>query len=558
MPLDSTAVACICSELKNKIVNGKIEKIQQPERDEIVLSIRNTGAHYRLLISADTANPRIHLTEYRKDNPMTAPMFCMLLRKHLTGGKITGVSQPDFERIINIDIESYNELGDVTAKRLSAEFMGRHSNIILIDPEDKIIDSAHRVDMSVKEARGILPGLRYTPPPSQNKINPLAASEDEIRSALSEFSEKSIIRSFYGISPLAAREILAWGEDTPREMVKFFDRVRNEDFSPCLVYDNGGSAFDFSGFYPSQYEGLMKITGKDSLSACMDEFFTKRDMEARMRQKTAALRKTVNNVLDRLNKKIVIHSETLREAGDNDKLKVWGELITANLYRIEDGRDSVTLENYYETDMPQITVPLDRCKSASQNAQSYFKKYRKAKTAEEMAGLQLKKAVSEAEYMESVLISLETAESEGEISEIKSELTLGGYIKKDKKDEKKKTEAAKPMKFLYEGYEIFVGKNNRQNDFLTLKMSRAEDLWLHVKGIPGSHVLVKNCHEEIPLKVAEKAAQLAAYYSKGKDSTNVPVDYTEVKNVKKPSGAKPGMVIYENYRTAYVNPSNTF
>ncbi len=568
MPLDATCVACMVQELRARLADGRIDKIYQPERDEITLAVRTPRENLRLVISAGHANPRLHITEVRKKNPQDAPMFCMLLRKHLAGGKITDISQPDFERMIRFTVSIYNEMGDRTERFLHAEFTGRNPNIILTDENGKIIDAAHHVDLS--SGRGILPGLTYSPPPLQDKANPLSVDFEACFEKLSSMPEalaaKAFVTLFRGLSPMAARCIAAEScnsEDAPvrgneealaRGFVRFFDNVRAGVFAPSLLLTPEGTAADFTAYEPTAHKDVMHIERGESLSAVMDAFFARRDQNDRMRQKGASLKKRALSLLERLHKKIGIHEATLADTENMDKYRIFGEILCANLYRVEPGAAEVTLENFYE-DMQPIRIPLDKTKNASANAQLYFKKYRKLKTAAVVVCEELARAREEAAYMETVLEAISRAEDEDALAEIRREMAAGGYIKEETRSKKQKEAPAAPLRFEIEGFSVLVGRNNRQNDLVTLRLSRADDLWLHVKNMPGSHVLIQTNRGEVPDSVVRTAAQLAAYYSAGRDSAQVPVDYTAVKNVWKPSGAKPGMVLYEKQHTVYVTPA---
>lgn len=573
MPFDAIAVSAVRYELEQKMLGAKIEKIHQPEKDEIWIFAKAGKEVFKLLISADSGNPRIHLTENTKQNPASAPMFCMLLRKHLGGGRIVSVSQPDFERIIDIGIECYNELGDLQTKHLVAEIMGRHSNIILVDG-GKVADSIKRVDITVSSVRNILPGLSYVLPPKQDKIDIRSADKEQIREALLEAHpetpiEKAVVSCFAGFSPFAGRELahLATGQSDARltedniprlceALHAFGEKIKNNTFCPLVIEDAvTGKAIDFAAYDVTMYAGGVRLRSHEGISRAMDEFFYARDKWERMRQKTAALRKTVTNALERCKKKLVLQQEKLEEAEQKDKWRIFGDLITANLYNIMPGQKAVSLENFYEEGSPVIEVPMDETKTPAKNAEAYFKKYRKAKTAQEIVRVQAEKNLEQIEYLSTVLGSIDIAENVQDIADIRKELAQAGYIKSKVKGKKEKDLPSAPLFFECEGYEIYVGRNNRQNDIVTTKMGKSYDVWLHVKNMPGSHVLIKNKGTDVPDSVIEKAAGLAAYYSGARESAMVQVDYTNIKNVKKPSGSMPGKVIYERYKTAYVAPN---
>lgn len=573
MALDAVCINAVCKELSEKIINGRIDKIHQPEKDEIILHIRTYSDNYRLVLSAGAAHPRIHLTEYQKKNPMTAPMFCMLLRKHLSGGKITGVEQIGFERIVKISVESYDELGDLTVKYMIAEIMGRNSNIILVSSEGKILDSIKHVDFTVSSVRQVLPGLEYVLPPTQART-PLneVSTATVLDFSLPRTADRILMDAVSGISPLTAREVVyrAFGRvdvnsdelnlnkqsALKAELIRFAQEIAAGDFSPCVIREQDtGKLIDFSAIQIQQYETLAEVIPASTLSRAMDDFYHIRDMHERMRQKSADLVKLLNTVSERFSKKITILSRTLKDAENKDLYKIKGELITSNLYRIQDGDRELTAENYYDN-MKEIKIALSPALSPSQNAQKYFKKYNKAKTAEVEAAKQLKYAHEELDYIESTLSAVENAENETDLNEIRAELVREGYLKRRVNPKRQKKKETVPMHFISsDGFDIYVGKNNTQNDYVTTKLANSSDLWFHTKNIHGSHVIIKlGLDKDVPPQTIAEAAGLAAYYSKARESSQVPVDYTQIKNVKKPNGAKPGMVIYDGYNTIYVTP----
>jgi len=484
-------------------------------------------------------------------------MFCMLLRKHLGSGKIKNVYQQGFERILVFEIECKNELMEITTKKLIVEIMGKHSNIILTDSENVIIDSIKRIDISTSSVRQILPSLTYRIPPEQDKINPLECDYDSLPEFVPE-PEKYVMSNFYGISKLTAREIAHLSESKPfnQVMKEVFTNISENIFSPCVIYSSDSVPVDFSAIEISQYGSDFKKFSSESISEVCEKFYSEKALTLRLSQFSAALTKIVANNIERCKKKLAIFSQQLLDSSKRDKYKEYGELITANLYRIKQGDTSVMVENYFADGMPLVEIRLDESISPSQNAQRYFTKYNKAKTAESQAHIQIKSASDELIYLESVYDELQRARTIAEISEIKEELVQEGYISSAQESRKKKKDTiSSPEKHEFEGYVIYVGKNNRQNDYLTLRMAKNSDLWFHTKNIPGSHVIiVKKPDEEIPDSVILRAAELAAIHSKAKGAAKTPVDYTIVKNVKKPVGAKPGMVIYDNYNTLYINP----
>ena len=574
MALDAVAVKALVAELQC-LVGGRVDKVHQPERDEIAIGVRTYDASYKLLISASPAHPRIHLSTHSKSNPKTAPLFCMLLRKHLASGRISAITQVGFERIVKVTIESYDELGDYTEKSLYVEIMGRHSNVILVNNEGRIIDSIKRIDESMSSVREILPGGVYELPPIQSKTA-LAEweTENDLEFLGTQKVDKAIISQIAGISPLTAREIvynvfgttdvLSDSVNTNRyamlklEINKLKSRTENNDFEPCMIEDTQtGKLVEFSAIPIEQYETLAKIVKYESISELVDEFYYKRDVAERMRQKTADLIKLLNNHAERIAKKMSILRATLSDAEKMDTYREYGDLITANIYRIQEGHKSVEVENYFDENLGTVKITLDPSLSASQNAQKYYKKYNKSKTALKEAQKQLEQSAEELEYIESTLAMVETADRLEDISVIRRELANEGYIKRSTNAQKKqKAEQSKPMHFVSsDGFDIYVGRNNTQNDYLTLKLANSSDLWFHTKDIHGSHTVIKlGLDKDVPKQTILEAASLAAYYSKARESSQVPVDYTTIKNVRKPNGAKPGMVIYEHYNTVYIKP----
>lgn len=573
MALDAVAVRAVADELRSAAINGRIEKIHQPERDEITIGIRTFSDTYKLVLSAASSNPRIHFSKVSKTNPKTAPMFCMLLRKHLGSGKITDIRQYGFERIIEITAESYDELGELTEKRLIIEIMGKHSNIILVNHENKIIDSIKHVDRTVSSVRQVLPGMTYSYPPAQNKT-PLTEFDESTAFDLTQGGmqlQKSVIASVSGISPLTAREAVfeAYGASDYRAeeisdtaplygaLCRLRDTVAAGNFRPCLIKEHDtGRILEFSAVDIKQYGSYADVIYYDSVSELLDAFYSGRDAAERMKQRSADLFKLLSTNSDRAAKKLIVLQNTVKQAQRKEEFKEYADLIMANLWRIEDGAASAEVENYYADGLPTVKIPLDPSLSASDNAQRYYKKYRKSKTAEIEAAIQLEETEREIDYLDSTLFAVESAASNADLSAIRDELAEQGYIKRRSSVKKKTSEASKPLHFISsDGFDIYTGRNNTQNDWLTLKFANTSDIWFHTKNIHGSHTIIKlGTDKEVPERTMLEAAQIAAYYSKGRSSSQVPVDYTQIKNVKKPNGAKPGMVIYDRYNTVYVTP----
>lgn len=575
MAMDAVAVRALVCELQC-LVGGRVDKVHQPERDEIVIHVRTYDESYKLVLSASSSNPRIHLAGHTKKNPANAPLFCMLLRKHIGSGKIIAVEQEGFERIVRISIESYNELGDLTVKHIMVEIMGRYSNIILIDADNTVIDSARRVDDSISSVRVILPSGEYKLPPAQDKT-PLTQFGNECEISLNRpvKADKALIASVGGISPLTARELVysVFGTTDVKAaeintnkaaelklaVLKLAQSVRKGEFSPCIITDKStGKLMEFSAIDIRQYEGLADVKKVQSMNEAVEEFYYRRDMHERMRQKSAGITKLLNNNIERISRKLSILERTIRDAQNREEYKIKGDLLTANIYRMSEGMKEIEVENFYEPDCPSVKIALDPSLSPSMNAQRYYKKYNKAKTALIEASKQAETARADLEYLESTLALVDQSETVADINAVKDELGTLGYISRRTKQIKKRgTEKSKPLHFVSsDGFDIYVGKNNTQNDYLTLKFANTSDLWFHTKDIHGSHTIIKlGIDKEIPRRTILEAASIAAYYSQARESAQVPVDYTVIKNVKKPNGAKPGMVIYDGYNTVYVKPS---
>ncbi len=580
MAFDGLVVRALAQELNEKLKNARLDKIYQPESDELLLAFHGTTGAYKVTLSANASIPRIALTEQAKENPMAAPMFCMLLRKHLTSAHLVAVRQPGLERMLCFDLETRNELGDRVTKTLIIEIMGRHSNIILTDENGRVADSIKRIDFSVSSKRQILPGLPYEMPPEQDKVNPLTCNMEEFLSVLADVAEterldKAILNRFQGISPLVAREIAyrATGEtdatcknrsysrllDIATVMHQLFSMVIAGEFSPCYLSDSEtGKLLEFSAIPITQYAGGVLVHTKPSMGLLVNRFYYERDRKERILRRNADLLKTVSNHIERCAKKLERLTSELSDTEQKEHWRQYGELITTNIYQIQKGMEHVRVQNYFDETLPMVVIPLDSTLSPSANAQRYFKKYNKAKTAAVELVKQIELTQQELSYLESVEEALERAESTADLSQISEELATQGYVRKHQDARRKKEAPASPVRLeTKDGFILYVGKNNRQNDYLTCKLAQNKDLWFHAKNIPGSHVVLK-FEPDRPFTddAITEAASLAAFLSKAKDSDNVPVDYTEIKNVKKPGGAKPGFVIYTTNRTAYVSPRN--
>lgn len=578
MSFDGIVVNSLARELKEGLVGAKIDKVYQPEKDEICLKIRSKEGNVKLVLSASASHPRIYLAEqYEKANPKKAPVFCMTLRKHIQNGIIMDVEQLGFERIIKVAVDSYDELREKQRKNLYIEIMGKHSNIILVaEKDDRIIDSIKRIPISVSTKRQILPGNTYELPPSQDKINPLEGVDaKELFDRMKEFDQplfKAIYQSVLGISPLVAREIdtrLGLGrklhaccmteeqaEDIARELNNIFKELESGNIHPNIIIDEKKDKIvEFSCIRLDQYEGLTEIREK-SMSKAVEEFYLTKDLKNRIKQRASNLKKSISLKLERVNHKIKKQEKELLESDRAEDYKVMGELLTAYIYMVKPGMEEITVSNFYEAG-EEVSIKLRPNLSPSENAQKYFKKYNKLKNAKEELTKQLEINKEESQYLENTMLAIENCENSKELKEIKEELMREGYIKTYRMPKKNNKPGTNIMKFkTSNGNLIMVGKNNKQNDYLTLRLADNEDLWFHTKDIPGSHVLIKSACKEVTEEEIKEAATLAAYYSKARMSSKVPVDYTIKKNVKKPSGAKPGLVIYEKNRTIYVTPSD--
>ena len=567
MPIDNIFLSFLVKELKG-IENQHIDKIHCPSGGEFVFVLR----HKKLFVNLN-GTPYITLLNESFLNPENPPMFCMLLRKHLTGGRLVNVYQPDMERIIVFEFETRNELGDITSKKLIVELMGRYSNIILTDGNDRVIDCSRLVDPSVNSVRVVMPGVTYQSPPPQNKISPFDIGEEEIKKILFSCPKEQkmdgyILEKFAGISPTIAREPifraigntdLFAGQATDEMIVsiahnlyEIFSVIKNGNYTPGFMLDESGTPFDFSAIEIKQFA----FKRAEVIAERLDDFYISRELKGRMSQKSSDIMKIVVNLIERYAKKSSILKEDIKKAENKEKYRLYGDIITANIYKIKKGDLRLITENFYSEECEEIIVPLDADLTPSENAQKYYARYNKLKNTLIFAKEQLEKTQADIVYLTSVQVALENCENLKELAEIKSELVGEGYIKRSKLAGNKKEKPAMPEKFLSsDGFEILVGKNNKQNDNLTLKLASGNDIWFHTKNIPGSHTVIVSGGKKVPDTTMTEAAMLAAYYSKARNSVNVPVDYTIIKNVKKPAGAKAGMVIYVDYKTAYVTPN---
>ncbi len=571
MAFDACFMSAIEYELNNYIIGARVEKIHQPEKEEIIIILHRERQNIKLLISASSNNPRIHITSVIKENPQTAYMFCMLLRKHLTGAKINSVRQSGFERVLEIEFEAYDEMGFLSKKYIIAEIMGKYSNIILCDKNKKIINAIKTVDFTTSQKRQILPGLQYELPPAQRKSDPLKTSSDEFEELLIMNSglplDKFITDKFMGIASLTAREMVyLYEKNTGSGLWRFFnsimDKIRNKNFIPILIYDINDMPLDYSFMPIIQYGNTSKTCEFETFGTLLDGFYELREKSEYIKQRSHDIMKLISNIEARLVKKIALQESDLRACADKDKYKLYGDIIISNIHQIKPGVKYARLINYYSDEMEEIEISLDINKTPAQNAQFYYKRYNKAKTTENELTRQLEKARSELAYIHTVAESHTKVENNADINEIRRELYESGYASRMKDSVKytssrKKNLPTKPLEFKTDGgFKLLCGKNNYQNDFITTKNSEKNDYWFHVKNASGSHVVMlssKQVTEPSDLDFTQ-AASVAAYYSQLRDSYNVPVDYTMIRNVKKPNGSKPGFVIYTTNKTAYVSP----
>ena len=556
MSFDGLFTYCMTHELNEMLAGGRISKIHQPFEQELVMTIRARGKNHKLLLSAHPTYARVQLTENTYENPEQAPIFCMVLRKHLEGAVIETIEQHDnLERIIIFRIKARNEIGDLTYKRLIVEIMGRHSNIVLVDEEKgTIIDSIKHISHAVNRYRTVLPGRPYIWPPKQDKKNPFTISEKEIDETIG-FSQENvagqIVKQFAGISTLFANEIVhRAGEEgsLPAIMREMIDHIRSLQITPVLMRTGEK---DYFYLFPLEHiQGtVIEFT---TLSELLDHYYSDKAERDYVKQMAGQLMKLIRNELAKNKKKLQKLSKTRKDAEKSDTYQLYGELLTASLHLVKQGMKEITVTNYYDENGGTITIPLDPRKTPAENAQHYFKKYRKAKNARTMVQEQIQETEDEMEYLERVLAQIEIA-SPQDIEEIREELMEQGYIRKRQKKKEKKRKPELEKYISSDGTVFYVGKNNKQNDFLTMKLAHKEDIWLHTKDIPGSHVVIRSA-DPSPETIME-AATVAAYFSKARHSSSVPVDYTKVKHVRKPKGAKPGFVIYDHQQTVYVTPT---
>lgn len=575
MALDGAFLRHLAREIDEAAAGSKVDRICQPNRDELVLFLRSRTGNRRLLLSARANSARVQFTDEVPENPKEPPMLCMLLRKRLAGARLLSARQPELERVLFLDFSAVGELGDETRLTFAVEVMGKYSNIILVDEEGKIVDSLKRVDASMSSERLVLPGIAYRLPPPQDKLSLLSADREQILARLRGAETaaplaKALLASIQGVSPVVCRELqyftgrgadLRVGEMTQAhwERLGFVleqtaNTIRNAEGKPYMAADASEKPLDFSFLPMRQYGTAAIVHQAESFSRLLEEFYGRRDRAERMRVRSQDILRVLTTASERLSRKINLQRADLEKCAKREELRVSGDLISAAIPMLKRGQSSARLQNFYEESLPEVTVRLNPMLTPAQNAQKYYKDYRRAKTAEEMLTVQIAQAQKELAYLDTVFEELSRAQTERDLSEIREELAGQGYFR-EPKGKQKRNAAQAPLKYVSsDGFPIYVGRNNRQNDQLTLKQAKKEDIWFHTKNIPGSHVILVTEGREPTQEALAQAAVLAAFHSRGRDSSSVAVDYTKVRHVSKPQGAKPGMVIYVANKTMYAQP----
>lgn len=573
MALDGITLHFVKNELENTVLGARVEKVHQPSKAEIVLLLRTRNGAFRLFLSAESASARVHLTQYPTENPQNPPMLCMLFRKHLTGAVLSNIRQAGLDRILFLDFDATNEIGDKVRLSLCVEITGQHSNIILIDGTGKILDAVKRVDETKSSVREVLPNCTYVLPPRQDKINLLTQSAQKaaarVKLQKNQQLSKAFMQSIEGISPIVSRELASRAAGNCTSFVDFAEEskitsailhlqsvLQNNAPQYCIVYNEEDKPFDFSFLDITQYGTYYKKTYADSFCALLDAFYFERDRALRAKRKAGDLYKALNTLKERTARKISNQQAELNACADKEQLRVFAELINANQYALQKGAAFYEVPNYYAENQP-VRIRANPALSPAQNAQKYYKAYKKAHTAEKMLGQLIEKGEQELLYFDSVLDILSRADTESELSLIRQELIDGGYLKRKKGGKLRLPKEMPPYKFqTSDGFTVLVGRNNVQNDKLTLKTAKNYDMWLHTQNFAGSHTIILSENREITDKAVVEAAEIAAFFSSAKDAQKVPVDYTLIKNIKKPVGAKPGKVIYHIYNTVFVTPKN--
>ena len=576
MALDGAFLHELAHELSSVLLDSRVDKVYQPSREEIVLLMRWRGGSARLLMSAAADSPRIHFTKTNPENPKSPPMFCMLLRKHLGSGRLVEIRQLGMDRILHLVFESVNEMGDLVRLTLAVEIMGRHSNIILVGPDGRVIDAVKRIDLEMSSVRQILPGIGYVlPPPQTGKLSLLESRGDEILARIEELENtdlsKALMKVLQGVSPVLCREAASYAvrdldvrsreldPEQRRRLSEYLDYLssvlREHTGTPVLLSEPSGRPREFSFVPINQYRGALLSREYPSYSELLDSFYGDRDLMERMKQRSHDLLRLLANTSDRIARRIEAQKEELGKCAQRDTLRQYGDLISANLYSLSKGMTEFSAQNFYDETLPTVQIRLDPRLTPAQNAQKYYAEYRKADTAERMLTGLIRQGEAELEYLDTVFDALVRATREAELAALREELTAAGYLKR-RGGQNRRPEKLAPLRYRSsDGFTILVGRNNLQNDRLTLKEAHNYDVWFHTQKIPGSHTVVVSEGRPVPDSTLEQAAVIAAYNSRARDSALVPVDYTIIKNVKKPPGARPGRVIYSDFKTAVVTPS---
>lgn len=576
MALDGIYLHKLKNEIENAVLFSRVDKVSQPSKDEIVLTLRGKNGSKKLLLCIRANSPRIQLTAHAIENPSVPPMLCMLFRKHLLGAMIKSIRQHELDRILFIDFDASNEIGDKVTLTLCIEIMGKYSNIILVDGAGRIIDAVKRVDFSTSTVRQILPGLEYALPPGQSKCNLLTDDAHKAAELIATSDElklsKAVLSAVQGISPIVAREIAyrscdcdcRVGELTKEQLdniENYINEIKSNldaETKAYMISDEMGKPIDYSFLKIRQYGSKAVVREYDSYSALLDDYYFEKDRIERTRHKGQELFRLVSTLTERTARKLNVQKEELAKCADRETLRIYAELINANVYRLEKGAPYYELENYYDGNKT-VRISCDPSLSPVKNAQKYYKEYKKAQTAEKMLTQLIEKGEEELEYFKTVEDELVRSDTESELSSIREELASLGYVKNKRGNGKKPPKPLPPMEFkTTDGFTVLVGRNNIQNDRLSMKQANNHDMFLHIQKQPGSHVIIVSDHREISDKAIEEAAVIAAYYSSARQSSRVPIDYTYVKNLKKPNGAKPGYVIYHVYYTITVKPDGEF
>lgn len=563
MPLDAVVIHAIREELQNELIGARIDKVQMPERDVLLLSVRGNDGNRKLLLSANTGSARVQFTENSYENPTEPPMFCMLMRKHLVGARIQSISQPDFDRLLIMDLSVRDEMGVLSEKKLVLELMGRASNIILVDDKGNIIDCIRRADFGENAVRRLLPGMIYRRPLLQDKTPFFHSAEEQFtelgsQCASSANPEKSIMESFSGLSPMVSRELVyrchGQMEFLPEAMSALRESVLQSELEP-IVLMREGKPFDFSYMRISQYGDQVELENYPSFSELLDAFYSQRDHAESMRRKSRDLLHKTKSARDRTQRKLNARRQEMEKADNREQIRKEADLITANIYKLKKGMASFSCEDFYEPDCPECVILLDPLKSPQQNAAQKYKEYNKLKNAREHLTKLIEENTAQLNYLNSVLDEIERSESERDLAEIRRELISTGYLRTKKNARREKVRSQGPMTFKSDdGFRILVGRNNAMNDELSTKKARRSDYWLHTKSVHGSHVIIVCEDQTPPPRTVEQAASIAVYYSQARAGGKTPVDFTMVRNLKKPSGAMPGFVIYHVYETILAEP----